>query len=304
MCLSNEIFINPFTDFGFKRIFGEEESKPILISFLNDLLPIEDKIETITFQNTEKFGATPEDRKAIYDLYCIDEKGRDFIVELQRAEQRFFIDRALYYTTFPIQSQATRGIWNFELKPIYFVGILNFEVDEFKDDNYIHHCQIVDMKSKEKVSDKLNFIYIEIPKFKKRKEELSKHLEWWLYYLRDLNKLREIPKEIKGDILEEAFKRAEFLKLSSKEQHNYHINLKHYRDWVNTIDTATWKGKVEGIKEGKIEGEKVGLKKGEKQAKIEIAKKLLQQKIDLNIITISTGLTIEEIEELKIKEEK
>ena len=295
MCLSNEIFINPFTDFGFKRIFGEEESKPFLISFLNDLLPIKDKIKSITFQNTEQFGATAEDRKAIYDLYCIDEKGRDFIVELQRAEQRFFIDRALYYTTFPIQAQATRGVWNFQLKPIYFIGILNFEVNEFKDDdNYIHYCQIMDINKKNIVSEKLNFIYIEVPKFKKTKKELSKHLEWWLYYLRDLNKLREIPKEIEGDIIEQAFKRAEFLKLSSQEQHNYHINLKHFRDWVNTLDTALWKGEQKGIEKGKKEG----IKEGEKQKAIEIAKNLLDI-LDIEIISLKTGLSVEEIKNLK-----
>ena len=291
MCLSNEVFINPFTDFGFKRIFGEEESKPFLISFLNDLLPIKDKIKSITFQNTEQFGASPEDRKAIFDLYCVDESGRDFIVELQRAEQRFFIDRALYYTTFPIQTQANRGVWNFELKPIYFIGILNFEVNEFKnDDNYIHYCQIMDIDKKSIVSEKLNFIYIEIPKFKKTKEELSKHLEWWLYYLRDLNELTEIPKEIEGDIIEDAFKRAEFLKLSNQEQHNYHINLKHFRDWVNTLDTALWKGEQKGKKEG--------IKEGEKQAKIEIARNLLDI-LDIETISLKTGLSVEEIQNLQ-----
>ena len=295
MCLSNEVFINPFTDFGFKRIFGEEESKPFLISFLNDLLPIKDKIKSITFQNTEQFGASPEDRKAIFDLYCVDESGRDFIVELQRAEQRFFIDRALYYTTFPIQTQASRGVWNFELKPIYFIGILNFEVNEFKnDDNYIHYCQIIDIDKKNIVSEKLNFIYIEIPKFKKTKEELSKHLEWWLYYLRDLNELTEIPKEIEGDIIEDAFKRAEFLKLSNQEQHNYHINLKHFRDWVNTLDTAIWKGEQKGIEKGKKEG----IKEGEKQAKIEIARNLLDI-LDIETISLKTGLSVEEIQNLQ-----
>jgi predicted transposase/invertase (TIGR01784 family) len=281
MCLSNEVFINPFTDFGFKRIFGEEESKPFLISFLNDLLPIENRIESITFQNIEKFGATKEDRKAIYDLYCIDEKGNDFIVELQRAEQKHFIDRALYYTTFPIQQQATRGVWDFELKPIYFIGILNFEVSEFRDDNYIHYCQLMDIDTKSSISNKLNFIYIEIPKFKKKREELSKHLEYWLYFFRELNRLREIPEEFKGDILEDAFKRAEFLKLSSQEQHNYHINLKHYRDLVNSLDTALERGKLEGAK----------------QEKIEIAQKLLDV-LDIETISIKTGLSKEEIENL------
>ncbi len=322
MCLSNEVFINPFTDFGFKRIFGSEESKPLLISFLNDLLPLKCKIESITFKSTEKFGTTSEDRKAIYDLYCIDENKNEFIVELQRAEQKFFIDRALYYTTFPIQEQATRGSWNFELKPIYFVGILNFKVDEFKDDNYVHYCQIMDTNTKAKVSEKLNFIYIEIPKFKKSKEELSKHLEYWLYFFREVNKLKEIPKEFKGDILEDAFKRAEFLKLSKEQQHNYHINLKYYRDYINTLDTALERGIEKGIKRGIEKGEKIGLEKGikkgekigiekgekigiekgikegEKQKAINIAKNLLKQNIDLNVIVISTGLSIEEIKEL------
>ncbi len=308
MCLSNEVFINPFTDFGFKRIFGEEESKPLLISFLNDILPIKDKIVTVTFQNLEKLGATAEDRKAVFDIYCVDDKGKDFIVELQRAEQRFFIDRAIYYTTFPIQAQALRGKWDFELKPIYFIGILNFEVMEFMGDDYIHYCQIMDINSKNIVSEKLNFIYIEIPKFKKSKEELSKHLEYWLYFFKEANRLREIPKEFEGDILEDAFKRAEFLKLSKKEQHNYHINLKHYRDYINTLDTALYKGFEKGMEEGMQKGMEQGIQKGMEQGKmkgeiekaIKIARNLLNQNIDLNVIAISTGLSIEEIESLKI----
>jgi predicted transposase/invertase (TIGR01784 family) len=152
----------------------------------------------------------------------------------------------------------------------------------------------MDIDTKSSISNKLNFIYIEIPKFKKKREELSKHLEYWLYFFRELNRLREIPEEFKGDILEDAFKRAEFLKLSSQEQHNYHINLKHYRDLVNSLDTALERGFEKGVEKG-IEK---GIKEGKKVEKIEIAKKLLSAKIDIDTIILSTSLSKEEIENL------
>ena len=114
-------FINPFTDFGFKKIFGSEESKPLLISFLNDLLPIKDKIVSLEFKNIEKLGMLEEDRRAIFDIYCRDEKNQEFIVELQRAKQEHFQDRAAYYASFLIQDQAKKGRWDFELTPIYFI---------------------------------------------------------------------------------------------------------------------------------------------------------------------------------------
>ena len=121
-------FINPFTDFGFKKIFGSEESKPLLISFLNDLLPIENKIVSLEFKNIEKLGMLEEDRRAIFDIYCRDEKNQEFIVELQRAKQAHFQDRAAYYASFLIQDQAKKGKWDFELTPIYFIGILDFSL--------------------------------------------------------------------------------------------------------------------------------------------------------------------------------
>ena len=96
-------YINPYTDFGFKKIFGEEASKPQLIDFLNSLLPEKDKIFTLTFKNNEQLGTTELDRKAIYDIYCENDKGEKFIVELQKAKQNYFKERTIYYSTFPIR---------------------------------------------------------------------------------------------------------------------------------------------------------------------------------------------------------
>lgn len=281
MC-THEKYINPFTDYGFKKIFGDEEDTELLESLINDILGLENehKIAKITFKNGELLPDSPEDRKAIFDLYCIDEKGSEFIVELQKVHQEHFQSRALYYTTFPIQEQAIRGKWNFSLTPIYFIGLLNFEVDKFKDSiEYLHHGKITDVKTKEVMYDNLNMVYVEIPKLKKEKKELSSHLEWWLYTFQNLNQLQEIPEKFKGDIIERVFEKAEFVNLPKGEQDKYHKNLKVYRDLINSIDTARSEGKIEG--------------------KIEVAKASLAQNIDIKTIALITGLSEEEIEALK-----
>lgn len=285
MC-NHEKYINPFTDYGFKKIFGDTENTELLRSLINDILGLEGKkkIETIIFKNGELLPDNPEDRKAIFDLYCIDENGSEFIVELQKVYQEHFQSRALYYTTFPIQEQAIRGSWNFSLTPIYFIGLLNFEVDRFKTSNeFLHHGKITDIKTKEIMYDNLNMIYVEIPKLKKEKEELNSHLEWWLYVFQNLSQLQEIPQALKGDVIEKAFEKAEFINLPKAEQDKYHKNLKVYRDLINSLDTAHEQGKIEG----KIE------------EKIEIAKNLMAANMPIDFISQATGLSVEEVEELR-----
>ena len=122
-----ERYINPFTDYGFKKLFGEEINKDLLLDFLNELLKEEQGvIKNITYLKTEHLGASEVDRKAIFDLYCENEKGEKFIVELQKTKQNFFKDRTLYYSTFPIREQAKRTDWDYELKAVYTIAILDF----------------------------------------------------------------------------------------------------------------------------------------------------------------------------------
>src|ERR1700712_775763 len=124
-------YINPFTDFGFKKIFGEEASKPLLLDFLNALLPETSKIKDLSFKNTEHLGQTLIDRKSLIDIYCEAENGEKFIVELQKAKQNFFKERTVYYSTFPIREQAEKGEWNYNLKAVYCIGILDFTFDDY-----------------------------------------------------------------------------------------------------------------------------------------------------------------------------
>ena len=307
MCINNTKYIDPFTDFGFKRIFGTEKHKKFLISFLNDLLDIEYKIVDLKYRNLEKLGLNILDRKAIYDVYCTDEKGNHFIVELQRSKQKYFKDRAVYYTSFPIQEQSQRGDWDYYLEPIYFVGILEFKLDN-TNKSYLTKVKLCDTEKKEVFYDKLTYYYIEMPKFNKKEKELKSHLEYWLWFMKNLYKLDEEPEIIKKDkVIKEAFDVASFLALSKDEQFAYMLDQKATLDYKNTIDyakeTAMEEGLKEGLKEGLEKGIQKGLEKGkkegEKEAKIQIAKNLLKAGVDVKTVVISTGLDINTIEKLK-----
>ena len=303
MCITGTSkYIDPFTDFGFKHIFGNEENKELLISFLNDLLDIDDKIVDIIYRNLEKLGLSIVDRRAIFDIYCTDEKGNNFIVELQRSKQKYFRDRSVYYTSFPIQEQSKKGSWDYRLEKVFFVGILEFSMDNSSSDDYLTKVQLFDVEKKEVFYDKLTYYYIEMPKFKKQEEELSTHLEYWIWYLNNLAKIDEIPQKLKEDrVIKKAFDVAKFLALSKDKQLAYQIDLKAKLDYQNVMnyakEYAMEVGMEKGMKKGREEGIEEGIKKGEKKAKIEIAKSLLDI-LDIQTISLKTGLSIEEIEKI------
>ena len=102
---TKERYINPYTDFGFKKLFGTEMNKDLLISFLNALFQDEQVIKDVKYLNSEKLGEGYGDRKAIFDVYCENEDGEKFIVEMKKVEQRYFKDRSVFYSTFPIQKE-------------------------------------------------------------------------------------------------------------------------------------------------------------------------------------------------------
>ena len=132
-----EKYINPLTDFGFKKLFGTEPNKILLIDFLNQILPERHKIKDLSYSRNEQVGQNDLDRKAIFDLYCIGESGERFIVEVQKAKQNYFKDRSIYYSSFPIQEQAKKGDWDYKLDPVYTVGILDFIFEDSKNDDEI-----------------------------------------------------------------------------------------------------------------------------------------------------------------------
>ena len=240
-----ERYINFFTDFGFKRLFGSDPTKACLIDFLNSLLEgLESPIKDLTFRNTEHLGACELDRKAIFDLYCESETGEKFIIELQKAKQKFFKDRSLFYSTFPIQEQAARGNWDFRLKAVYTIGILDFEFDEDKNnpDKYLYNVKLTDVETHKVFHDKLSFIYVEMPKFRKSISDLETHQDKWLYALKNLTQLENVPDGFREDVFLSFFKAAEIAQLEPIEREAYEQSLKYYRDMKNVIDTAVEDG--------------------------------------------------------------
>ncbi|MDX5443791.1 MAG: Rpn family recombination-promoting nuclease/putative transposase, partial [Hymenobacteraceae bacterium] len=153
-----EKYINPFTDYGFKKLFGEEPNKDLLLDFLNVLLEEEQgKILDLTYLKNENLGVGELDRKAIFDLYCENERGEKFIVELQKTKQNFFKDRTVYYSTFPIREQAKRADWNYELKAVYTIAILDFVFDEDKNqpNKFRYDVKLTDTETNEIFYNKL-----------------------------------------------------------------------------------------------------------------------------------------------------
>lgn len=175
-----ERYLNPFTDFGFKKLFGEEPNKDLLLDFLNELLrEQEGEIKNLTYLKNEHLGLGDADRRAIFDLYCENERGEKFIVELQKSKQNFFKDRTLYYATFPIREQAKQAEWSYELKSVYTIAILDFVFDEDKADKekYRYDVKLTDIETCKIFYDKLTFIYLEMPKFQKDLDVLENRFE-------------------------------------------------------------------------------------------------------------------------------
>jgi len=250
-------YIDPFTDFGFKKLFGEENNKELLLNFLNELLHKEEgKIVSITYLKTERLGISEESRKAVFDLYCENEKGEKFIVELQKAKQEFFKDRTLFYSTFAISDQAVRGkTWNFELKDVYVVAILNYVIEENKQnpDKYKYEVMLTDIETNDIFYEKLKYVYLEMPKFNKEVEDLETHFEKWMYVIKNLNRLDDIPERLRERVFEKMFAAAEIAKLTNEEYLAYIDSLNSYRDYENTLEYAEAKGKLEGRAEGEQE---------------------------------------------------
>lgn len=272
-------YINPLTDFGFKKLFGSEVHKDFMISFLNELLPEHHKIKELTYTNVEQMGENPDSRKAVFDLHCKTQNKDRIVVEVQRGEQVYFRDRSIYYSTFPIREQAVRGQgWNFELAAVYFITVINFKFDVPEIPKRVIHK--VHLKDQDNLIfyNKLSYTYIELPNFSKQANQLETLTDKWLYVLKHLVKLQDRPAALQERIFSKLFEVAEVAKLSAADQEAYEKSLEAY-DEVNNL---VWSAQ----------------EKGAKRAMKKVAEKMKQKNLPYEDITEITGLSKEEIAEL------
>jgi predicted transposase/invertase (TIGR01784 family) len=275
-------YLNPYTDFGFKKLFGEEANKDLLSDFLNQLLPPKHQIAELHFKNPENLPDSPLERKAIFDIYCKSVTGEDFIVEMQKAKLNFFKDRALFYSTFPIRDQAKKGEWDFKLSAIYYVAILDFIYDEKTEQKKMFRDVALKDQDGELFYDKLHLKFLQMPLFNKQKHELKNRSDKWLYFLKNLESFDHIPAILKEPIFEKAFNTLEEANLTREQLEQYQKSLLTYWELKGVVDTAYDDGKADG----KLE------------EKLEIAQNLKQEGFPIEIIEKVTGLSIEEIKQL------
>lgn len=300
-----ERYINPRTDFGFKRLFGSEFNKELLVSFLNAMFHGEQTVKDVTYLNSEQLGDRQDERRAVFDVFCESEKGEKFIVEMQNVYQEFFKDRTIYYSTFPIREQAQRGgDWDFHLRPVYTIGLLNFNFAEGLQDahRWHHEVKLMEVDTKEVFYDKLTYVYVEIQKFDKTEDQLVTMYDKWMYVLRNLSSLMQRPAALQERIFTRLFEQAEISKFNPQELKSYEDSMNAYRDIVNAIRSAEKKkfaeGKAEGLAEGVAKGLAEGVAKGLAKGVAKVAKAMIAKGMDASVVAELTGLTEEQITDI------
>lgn len=273
-------FIDPLSDFGFKHLFGNEPNKDILINFLNALFEGQKVITDLLYSPAEHAGDHEDFKKIFFDLLCTGPNGEQFIIEMQRAEQRNFRDRAVFYTSRAINQQLPKGEshWNAELKEVYLIAILEFSFRHSILNKYLHNVYLTDTETGEIFYNKLGYKFLELPKFVKTEAELKTDLDRWFYLLKHMSHLDKVPAVLNKRIFQKIFKIAEISNLTKEEKAMYDSNLKAKWDYENSIAFA--------------------IEETEHKKALEIAKRLKKRGMPISDIAYDTGLSIEEIEKL------
>lgn len=287
-------YINPFTDIGFKRIFGQELNKPLLIDFLNNLLKGERHIIDLKFLDKELPAEYIEGRSLIYDIYCETADGERIIVEMQNRNQSFFKKRSIFYVSEAIARQGMRGSeWDYDIQAVYLVAFLNFKQNDigtvFRTD-----VALMDMKTKEHFSEDVRMIFLQLPYFEKPEEECNNDFERWIYVLKHMEALSRLPWVAKSPIFSRLAEVGELSALSQKERVEYDAALRVFRDNLCAMKGAEEVGRKQGFEQGIAEG----MAKGEAKATLAMAKRLKEMNISVEDIQKATSLSIEEIKDL------
>ncbi len=289
LLVKNSRYIDPLSDFGFKRLFGSEPDKEIMIEFLNALFEGEKEIIDLVYSPTEYAGDTEEMRKVFFDLTCTDAEGGKFIIEMQRGEQNYFSDRAVYYLSRLVHEQFRKGETDWKsrgLKGVYLIGLLDFILKGNKTGRYLHNVALTNTDTGELFYRKLGYKFIELPNFVKTEAELVTNLDKWLFLLKNLSRLEKIPAVLNKRIFQRVFKIAEVSKLTKEERVMYSASLKAKMDYEGSIAFAADNAFEKGIEQGRYE------------ETLEIAREMKKDGEPIVKISKYTKLTIQEINEL------
>ena len=287
-------FINPFTDVGFKRIFGQEISKPVLVAFLNALLVEEHTIVDVKFLDKEQVGLSDGDRSLIYDIYCETDTGEHIIVEMQNKYQPYFKKRSIYYVSRSIVEQGERGSqWKYDIKAVYLVAFLNFKLSDISQD-FRTDVALMDMKKRTVFSDKVRLIYLQLPYFTKEADDCENVFERIIYVLKHMDILQRMPWMAQDAVFKKLSEIAEVASLNSEERRRYDESLRHYRDTLVVMEGQYLEGEAKGRAKGRAEGRA----EGKQEKATAIARNLKAMGLSVEDIEKATGLSADEISSL------
>ena len=284
-------FINPFTDIGFKRIFGQEFSKPLLMDFLNNLFVGEREIVELTFLDKEQPAVYDGDRSLIYDIYCELVDGVKIIVEMQNKEQPYFKNRSIYYISESIARQGEKGTgWMYDVKAVYLVAFLNFRQPdigrEFRTD-----VALMDMRTQQLFSDKLRLIYLQLPYFVKEAADCENDFDRWIYVLKNMETFNRLPWMAQNSVFQRLAEIADVSSMTKEERLKYDEGLRKYRDTLCVMEGA----RLKGLEEGRVEGRAEGRAEGRVEERVKLIRAMLQTGISMEKVSQCTGLPEEEI---------
>lgn len=275
-------YIDPLNDFAFKRLFGIEQNKDLLIAFLNEIFKGRKHIVDLVYNNNEHLGELQDIGTTVFDITCTDDRGEQFIIEIQRNKQENFKDRVLFYTCRAINDQVPKGNrndWNYELKGVYMVAIMDkFTLDGIRSSKYLHNAALCDVESSKIIYNKLGLTFIELRNFDKKDSELETDLDNWIYLLKNLSKMEQQPAHLSNPIFKKLFDIAEYSNLTKDEKTAYDRSVKYIRDNENARKYAVKTAEMEGVQK--------------------VAKKMKNKGISMTLITECTNLSALEIEEL------
>jgi len=302
-------FLDPKNDVAFKKIFGTEKNKDILIQFLNDVIDFKGKqpIKNVTFLKNELDPETQAHKVSLVDIMCEDQSGNRYIVEMQVCRQKGFEKRAQYYAAKAYTSQAKKNGEYHDLKEVIFLAVADFDMFPKKKGYKSDHV-ILDKETLENDLKDFSFTFLELRKMKKKIDQLSNRLEKWVYFFlhAEDTKEKDLAKIVGSDeIIERAYEELDRFSWDDKDLMKYENAEKREADHQailsQKLDEGIAIGRAEGLVEGEAKGHAKGLVEGEEKGKIDIIRRLLA-KYPPEFVAEMTGLTLQQIEQFLVPE--
>ncbi len=286
-------------DDWFKRTFGTEPNKGLLIMLLKELIPEHD-IKDLTYVQQEHINPFPGKKDALIDVECVDTDGTRFIVEMQVAKQRFFYERSLFYSTFGIQQQVEKSSsMDYGFPPVYFVGFMDFSLHEGSD-RVLYRYSLREKETGEEMTGSLQFVFLELTNCRKALTPEATLLDNFCYALHNMEHLTDRPEELKEEIFKRLFKTAEIANFTPEERIKYENDMTTERDIQNYISYAREKGLEEGMEKGMEKGREEGREEGRAEGMANAARNMLAEGFSIDLVVKCTGLSIEQVKELKL----